>query len=89
MSDPSVEKIANAKSPAEARDEFLNYLIEHYTPEQCAVIFHTADKLLKLVTQPLMLNAFALVNAELAALHAEDKLSVPEIERVGLGKFNL
>ena len=77
---------AKQKTPIEARDEFLNHLIATLPPGQCGAIFHAADKLLTLVTQPNMLYAFTLANAELAALHYQDKLSVPEIVRVGMLK---
>ena len=72
------------KTPIQARGEFLSHLIATYPPEQCAEIFYAADKLLDIVCKPNMLNAFALVNAELTALHLEGNLSVPEILRTRL-----
>lgn len=71
------------KTPAQARDDFLEHLRATLTPEQQAITFRAADKLLELVVKPNMLNAFVLVNAELAALHAEGNLSAPEIARIG------
>ena len=73
------------KAPHEARDDFLKHIQTLPEADQL-VIFHAADKLLDLVTKPNMLNAFVLVNAELAVLHYENKLVAPEIIRVGLPK---
>jgi len=64
------------------RDDFLDHLWDTLSPTDFHVTLEYADKLLTLVTKPNMLNAFALVNAELAALHAENELMVPEIARV-------
>lgn len=75
------------KTAAKARDDFLAHLVETLPPEQFAVVTHAADKLLDLVMKPSMLNAFTLVNAELAALHEEGNLSAPEIVRVGFPKL--
>lgn len=61
----------STKTPTEARDDFLKHLRETLTPEQFNVVAYTADKLLVMVTKPLMLSAFTLANAELAALYSE------------------
>lgn len=66
------------RTPVEARDEFLKHVVlpapnAKYTMQQ-------ADKLLDIVTKPGMLHAFALANAELAAMHFEGQLVAPAIE---------
>jgi len=72
------------KTPTQARDDFIAHLHATLTPEVLAKTFRAADKLLVAVMQPHMLNAFVLVNAELAVLHEEGNLSAPEIARVGI-----
>ena len=68
-------------TPRQARDIFLNHLIDTLPPEHLAFVLTHADRLLSLVTStPLALNAFVLANAELAMLHAEGELAVPKIE---------
>ena len=60
---------------AEARDKFLAWVMCKPEAERDAILY-AADKLLDLVTQqPHMLNALALANAELAALHESGDLA--------------
>ena len=60
---------------AEARDKFLAWIMTKPEAERDAILY-AADKLLDLVAgKPHMLNAFALANAELAALHEEGLLN--------------
>ena len=61
------------RTPREARDDFITYIQTLPLLEQNA-IFYAADKLFELVLRPHMLNAFVLVNAELAVAHAEGNL---------------
>lgn len=63
------------KTAAEARDQFLAFIMAKPEAER-DIILYTADKLLDAVmAKPHMLNAFALANAELAALHEEGLLA--------------
>lgn len=71
-----------AATAAEARDKFLAYIMCKPEVER-DLILYTADKLLDAVCSTRhMLNAFALANAELAALHEagllESRVIVPE-----------
>ena len=60
---------------AEARDKFLAWVMAKPEAERDFILY-TADKLLdSLLVNPNMLNAFALCNAELAALHEEGLLA--------------
>ena len=74
------EKLQPAKdvkptTAAEARDQFLAFIMAKPEAER-DIILYTADKLLDAVmAKPHMLNAFALANAELAALHEEGLLA--------------
>ena len=59
---------------ADARDKFLAWVMCKPEAER-DIILHTADKLLGFVAQnPHALNALALANAELAALHESGDL---------------
>ena len=59
---------------AEARDKFLAWVMCKPEAERDAILY-AADKILDAVTTvPHMLNALALANAELAALHEEGNL---------------
>lgn len=62
------------KTAAEARDKFLAFVMTKPEVER-DLILYAADKMLDAVcSAPHMLNAFALANAELAALHEEGDL---------------
>ena len=59
---------------AEARDKFLAWVMCKPEAERDAILY-AADKILDLAQRPHMLNALALANAELAALHEEGLLA--------------
>lgn len=62
------------KTAAGERDKFLAFVMTKPEAER-DLILYAADKLLDAVcSAPHMLNAFALANAELAALHEEGDL---------------
>lgn len=67
-----------SRTPVEARDEFLKHVV--LPAPNAQYIMQQADKLLDIVTKPGMLHAFALANAELAAMHFEGQLVAPVIE---------
>ena len=76
---PNAEKMIGAAAvkpttAAGARDKFLAWVMCKPEAERDAILY-TADKLLDFVVQnPHALNALALANAELAALHESGDL---------------
>lgn len=71
---------------AEARDKFLAWIMTKPEAERDAILY-AADKLFDLVAgKEHMLNAFALANAELAALHEEGLLTTAIVVPEGLRK---